>query len=550
MSQYSYNPNNQKQNNYYLPIFLSIALVVGIVIGYIVSINNTGKQSLLKQTEYDKIQNILDFAQIYYVDSVDREALVEETIEKLLSNLDPHSYYISAKDLKAVNEDLQGNFEGIGVEFSIINDTILIITPISGGPSEELGILAGDKIIAIDDSTVAGVGVKNQDVMAMLKGPKGSKVDVKVLRSGNQKLDFTIKRDKIPIYSVDAHFMVDDEIGFLRFNRFSATTYDEFLRSVRSLQEQGMQKLILDLRQNPGGYLGAAVQIADEFLDGKRIVVYTEGRNTKKINYYAERPGYFEQGDLVILIDQNSASSSEIVAGAVQDWDRGLIVGRRSFGKGLVQEQFTLRDASALRLTIARYYTPSGRSIQKPYTGSDDYYEEVYARYDNGELLNAENIELEDSTIYYTQIKKREVYGGGGIFPDIFVPLDTSLFNFYVNRLRSYVPEFIYSYYSSENEQFKQYKTAEDFNKKYRVNDVLFNDFISFCEEKGWEGDKELLSNYKETIKNVLKALIAKQLFKNDGYFMVMNQRDPVVLEAVKQLKKGIDLSKPYDSNQ
>lgn len=230
---------------------------MGVVIGYIVSVNNIGKQSILKQTEYDKIQNILDFAQIYYVDSVDREALVEETIEKLLSNLDPHSYYISAKDLKAVNEDLQGNFEGIGVEFSIISDTILIVTPIAGGPSEELGILAGDKIIAIDDSTVAGVGVKNQDVMAMLKGPKGTKVDVKVLRSGNQKIDFTIKRDKIPIYSVDAHFMVDDEIGFLRFNRFSATTYDEFLRSVKNLQEQGMQKLILDLRQNPGGYLGA-----------------------------------------------------------------------------------------------------------------------------------------------------------------------------------------------------------------------------------------------------------------------------------------------------
>lgn len=523
---------------------------MGVVIGYIVSVNNIGKQSILKQTEYDKIQNILDFAQIYYVDSVDREALVEETIEKLLSNLDPHSYYISAKDLKAVNEDLQGNFEGIGVEFSIISDTILIVTPIAGGPSEELGILAGDKIIAIDDSTVAGVGVKNQDVMAMLKGPKGTKVDVKVLRSGNQKIDFTIKRDKIPIYSVDAHFMVDDEIGFLRFNRFSATTYDEFLRSVKNLQEQGMQKLILDLRQNPGGYLGAAVQIADEFLDGKKIVVYTEGRNTKKMNYYAERPGYFEQGDLVILIDQNSASSSEIVAGAVQDWDRGLIIGRRTFGKGLVQEQFTLKDASALRLTIARYYTPSGRSIQKPYSGSDDYYEEVYTRYDNGELLDGENIELEDSTIYYTQIEKREVYGGGGIFPDIFVPLDTALFNIYVNRLRSYVPEFIYSYYSAENEQFKQYESAADFNKRYYINDVLFNQFISFCEEKGWEGDKALLPNYNETIKNVLKAFIAKQLFKNDGYFMVMNQRDPVVLEAIEQLKEGIDLSKPNDSNE
>lgn len=542
MNQYSYNQSKFSKSKYLLPFFLSLALVIGILVGFIVSVNSFGKTSVFVKTEYNKINNILDFAHIYYVDSIDREELEEMAIEKLLSQLDPHSYYISSKELSSVNEDLQGNFEGIGVEFSILEDTIMVVNPISGGPSEEVGIMAGDKIIMIDDSLVAGVGVKNPDVMKMLKGPKGTQVKVSVQRSGNQKLDFTIKRAKIPIVSIDAAYMVDNEIGYIRINRFSATTYDEFAKSLRELQAIGMKKMIIDVRQNPGGYLGAAVQIADELLDGKKIVVYTEGKNSKKMNYYAERPGYFEEGDLVILIDQNSASASEILAGAVQDWDRGLIIGRRTFGKGLVQEQFTLNDKSALRLTVARYYTPSGRSIQKPYNKNEEYYDELYTRYENGELLELEKVVIEDTTQYFTITKQREVFAGGGIMPDIFVPLDTVLFNIYVNRLRSFVPEFVYGYFADNKEKFSNYKTAVDFNNRYQIPDVLFTQFIQFSKSKGWEGSETELPKHKNQINQVLKAFIAKQLYKNEGYFRVMNEKDPMVIEAVKQIKKGIEL--------
>jgi carboxyl-terminal processing protease len=542
MSHYSYNSGNRSNYKYLLPFLLSIALVLGVFIGFLVSLNSIGKNTVFVNPEYNKINNVLDFAEIYYVDSIDREKLQEEAIEELLSKLDPHSYYIAASELKSVNEDLQGNFEGIGVEFSIVDDTIMVVTPITGGPSEEIGIMAGDKIIEIDDSLVAGVGVKNQDVMAMLKGPKGTKVKVNILRAGSQNLSFTIKRDKIPLYSIDATFMIDDEIGFIKINRFSATTYDEFSKGLRQLQALGMKKLIIDLRQNPGGYLGAAVQIADELLDGKKLVVYTEGKNSKRMNYFAERPGYFEEGDLVVLIDQNSASASEILAGAVQDWDRGIIIGRRSFGKGLVQEQFTLKDQSAMRLTVARYYTPSGRSIQKPYSKSDDYYEEVYSRYDNGELLDVEKITIQDSTVYYTGILKREVFGGGGIMPDIFVPLDTTIVNFYVNKLRAHVPEFIYSYYGSNSDKYKSYANPTDFKKKYQVSDAFFNEFIQFAKAKGWDDDESKLPAYKAQLKIVLKAFLAKQLFKNDGYYTIMNELDPIVKEAVLQLKKGVEL--------
>ena len=542
MSQYSYNQSKFSGRKYLLPFLLSLALVVGIFIGFIVSFNSFGKASVFVKTEYNKISNILDFAEVYYVDTLNREDLEEMAIEKLLTQLDPHSYYISSKEMSSVNEDLQGNFEGIGVEFSILEDTIMVVNPISGGPSEEIGIMAGDKIVLIDDSLVAGVGVKNADVMKMLKGPKGTQVKLTVFRSGNQKLDFTIKRDKIPIVSIDAAYMVDKEIGFIRINRFSATTYDEFAKSLRELLANDMKKLIIDMRQNPGGYLGAAVQIADELLDGKKLVVYTQGKNSKKMDYFAERPGYFEQGDLVILLDQNSASASEILAGAAQDWDRGIIIGRRSFGKGLVQEQFTLNDKSALRLTVARYYTPSGRSIQKPYDKNDAYYDELYTRYENGELLDLDKVKIEDTTVYFTKIKQREVFAGGGIMPDIFVPLDTVLFNPYVNKLRSNIPEFVYGYFNRNKEQFATFKNATDFNNRYLVSEVTLAEFIQFAKTKGWEGNEADLPKHKNQVNQIIKAFFAKQLFKNEGYFRVLNQNDPVMREAIKQLKKGIEL--------
>lgn len=528
----------------YLPFILAIVLATGVFIGYLVSINTVNKPSAFATQEYNKIDNILDFAEVYYVDTLDREALERKTIEDLLSHLDPHSFYIDAEELQGVNEDLKGNFEGIGVEFSIVEDTIMVVTPITGGPSEELGVLAGDKIIYINDSLVAGVGTTNSDVMSMLKGPKGSEVKVSVLRGGGQEIDFNIKRDKIPLLSVDASFMVNDKIGFIKINRFSATTYDEFNAGVRQLNDKGMKQLIIDLRQNPGGYLGAAVQIADELLADKKLVVYTEGKSYNKMEYFAERPGYFEDGEVVVLIDQNSASASEILAGAIQDWDRGLLIGRRTFGKGLVQDQFTLEDNSALRLTIARYFTPSGRSIQKSYDDIDAYYEEVYDRYDSGELLERDSAKLSDTTAYYTKIYHREVFGGGGISPDIFIPLDTAILNRFVNELRVFVPEFIYAHYGNNAAKYANYSDANDFNKRFVVSDDMFNDFLDFATKKDWKGDKSKLPKYSVTLKTIIKAFLAKQVFQNEGYFTVMNDIDPMVQEAIIQLNKGINLKK------
>ena len=537
-------PDGKSDLKVYLPFIMAIVLAAGVFIGYLVSTNTVNKPSVFANQPYSKIDNILDFAEVHYVDTLDREELEQETIDDLLSNLDPHSYYIPAKDLTGVTEDLQGNFEGIGVEFSIVEDTIMVVTPITGGPSEEVGVMAGDKIIFIDDSLVAGVGTSNADVMSMLKGPKGTEVKLGMLRSGKDEIDFTIKRDKIPLFSVDVSYLVTEDIGFIKVNRFSATTYDEFNAGIRILQEKGMKKLIVDLRGNPGGYLGAAVQMADELLDGKKLVVYTQGRAYQKQDYFAERPGYFEEGDLAILIDQNSASASEILAGAVQDWDRGILIGRRTFGKGLVQDQYTLKDESALRLTIARYYTPSGRSIQKDYADSDEYYEEVYERYDDGEMLEQDSVDVNDSTVYKTLILERPVYGGGGIYPDVFVPLDTTVVNFYVNGLRRFVPEYIYSHYSIHSGDYDQYETVASFDKNFKISASFFNDFISFAKDKEWEGNESKLPRYRATIELVLKAFLAKQKFQNEGYFTVINQMDPIVNQAIIELNKGIDLNK------
>lgn len=537
------NSDNRSDTKVYLPFIFALVLAGGILLGYLVSINTVNKPSALAQKEYNKIDDILDFTEVYYVDTVDRKDIEREAIDDILSGLDPHSFYIDASELQGVNDDLKGNFEGIGVEFSIVDDTIMVVTPITGGPSEELGVLAGDKIVMIDDSLVAGVGVTNKDVMSMLKGPKGSIVKINVQRLGSENIDFDIKRDKIPIFSVDVAYMITNDIAFIKINRFSATTYDEFNAAIRNLRDEGAEKLIIDLRQNPGGFLGAAVQIADELLPGKKLVVYTEGKSYPRMDYYAERPGYFEQGDVAILIDQNSASASEILAGAVQDWDRGVVLGRRSYGKGLVQNQYDLQDNSALRLTIARYYTPSGRSIQKPYDDDlDAYHDEVYERYDNGEMMEDDSVKLSDTTSYFTKVLGREVFAGGGIKPDIFMPLDTNLLNSYVNGLRRYIPEFIYGHYSSNTDAYEKYKTVKEFNEKFVVNDVFFEEFLKFAEAKDWKGNRELLPKYRNKMKTVLKAFLSKQIYQNEGYFSLMNEIDPMVQRAINELNKGVDL--------
>lgn len=485
------------------------------------------------------LDEVLRLIEVKYVDTIDVNNLVGGAIEDMLNELDPHSFYISSNDLQAVNESLDGNFEGIGIEFYIVRDTIIVVTPISGGPSEALGIMSGDKIIKVEDSLVAGVGIADQEVIDLLRGPGGSEVTISIARYGQEELlDFTIVRDKIPLFSVDVGYMIDDTVGYIKVNRFSNTTYREFMEQLRELNDLGMRRLILDLRQNPGGYLSGATMIADEFIGGKDLLVYTMGKAYDRVDYEAKEPGEFERGALAVIIDEGSASASEILAGAVQDWDRGLIVGRRSFGKGLVQEQYPLSDGSAVRLTIARYYTPTGRCIQKPYDeGEDAYNMELDNRYTSGELMSLDSVHVSDSLVYYTP-KGRSVYGGGGIMPDVFIPLDTTYDYTYMAKVRMYIPQFSYAYYADHHLDMNAYKESDYFKNNFVISDELFAQFVSYAESEGLEMDTARFNPLSDRIRTTIKAYFARQIWKEDGFYPVMNSLDPTVLRTYEEVKQ------------
>ena len=529
------NPNSR--SNPYAPFIYALILAFGVMLGFVINSITVGKQAILNRN-YDKVEDILNYISLKYVDTINRQQLVDKSIEKILSNLDPHSVYIPAKDVSEMNESLEGNFEGIGIEFFIVQDTITVVTAIPGGPSELVGLKAGDKIVKIEDSVVAGVKIKDTSVKHRLRGPKGTKVKVTVLRYGAAApLVFEISRDKIPLYSIDAAYMATDSIGYIRITSFSASTHEEFVDKVRTLQGKGMSKLIIDLRGNPGGYLQAATSIADELISGEKILVYTKGKAYDRQDYLAGKPGLFERGDLCILIDQGSASASEILSGAVQDWDRGTIIGRTSFGKGLVQEQYDLKDGSALRLTIARYYTPSGRCIQRPYDkGTDEYYNEIYDRYTRGEFVHEDSIRTRDTTVYKTS-KGRTVYGGGGIRPDIFVPMDTSSEGEYFYAVRSFIPEFVYKYSSQNASLLERYKTEEDFKKNYVVSDEMLDQFYKYAYTAGLKANDAKRARIAEKAKLNLKAFLAKQIWRMEGFYYILNSSDNVVQAAVSKLK-------------
>lgn len=539
------NQNEVKpKGNPLLPLYFSIVLVVGIFAGYFFSFENTiiSDNSMPgKSNPYRKINNLLDYIEEQYVDSINKKQLVEKTVTSMLKSLDPHSDYIPAEDFKHVNESLQGNFEGIGIEFNIYGDTIRVITPIAGGPSEKLGIKAGDKIIKVDGKNVAGVKITNKEVFDKLRGEKGSVVVVTVLRSGVKKtIDFSITRDEIPLYSVDVSYMVKPGIGYIKVSRFASTTYDEYLKAFNDLSAKGMKKLILDLRGNPGGFLKAAVDIADEFLTNGLQIVYTQGRANPKKTYKASTHGSFENNPLVILIDEGSASASEIVAGAVQDNDRATIIGRRSFGKGLVQDQLDLPDGSAIRLTIARYYTPTGRCIQKPYDeGNEAYYNEEIERYNDGELVHADSSKL-DKTKQYITPGGKIVYGGGGIMPDIFVPLDTAKYTPFVNRAfyAGVINTFAFEYGDKHRAELLKTFSADKFVSNYTLNDNVMNEFFAFAKNKKVEGTEAEFEKSKTNLKQLLKALIGRNLFDKDAYYPIINQTDNSIKKAVEVLEK------------
>ena len=534
---FSEKPSNKKQNIH--PLVLASMLAGGILLGYLISINTVNKPSVFNNSyEYNKLDQVINFLENNYVDSIDRKKIEEKAIEEILADLDPHSFYIPATETQDIADDMNGNFEGIGVQFLIKKDTINIEETIKDGTSEKLGIQACDKIIYVEDSLVAGIGVSNKDVMKLLKGPKGTKVKVKVLRNG-ELIPYVITRDKIPLYSVDASYMVDKTIGYIKINRFSATTYEEFMSNVKNLKKKGLESLIIDLRGNPGGYLQSAVFIADELLAGKKLVVYTEGLHQDKYEYTTDRKGIFEEGNLVILIDQSSASASEILAGAVQDWDRGTIIGRRSYGKGLVQDQHAFPDNSALRLTIARYYTPSGRSIQKPYEDKDAYFNEVNERYESGELVGEDSLAIShhDTTKYYTLVEKREVYGGGGIDPDYFVPIDTSYANFYVLKLRRDLNAFVIDYVNDNEASLKKFN-VNNFATGFVVTNDIYNQYIAYAQQMGYEGEISSNPVYIDGIKILIKSNIAKKLFDNEGFYKSVNYKSNIMQEAIKQINK------------
>lgn len=537
-----------KRYSYLLPLLFAAIMVFGIKLGFELNGLIGNKPTVGTGVSTNKLDEVLRLIEARYVDTVDVEYLVGGAIDEMLNELDPHSSYIQASRVQAVNESLDGNFEGIGIEFYIVRDTIIVVSPISGGPSESLGIMSGDKIIKVEDSLVAGVGIADKEVIEMLRGPGGSEVKISIARYGQDELiDYTIVRDKIPLFSVDVGYMMDDTVGYIKVNRFSATTYTEFMQQLRELNDLGMRRLILDLRQNPGGYLTASTMLADEFIAGKDLLVYTLGKAYDRIDHEAKEPGEFERGALAVIIDEGSASASEILAGAVQDWDRALIVGRRSFGKGLVQEQYNLSDGSAIRLTIARYYTPTGRCIQKSYTDGEEAYDmELDDRFASGELLSMDSIHVSDSLVYYTP-KGRPVYGGGGIMPDIFVPLDTTYDYMYMSQVRMYIPQFSYAYYAEHQQDFEGYKESDYFKKNFEISDELFAQFVSYAVAEGLEMDTARFELLSDRIRTNIKAYFARQLWKEDGFYPVINTLDPTVLRTYEEVKKfnGFERVKP-----
>lgn len=490
-----------------------------------------------------------------YVDKVNEEKLVEEAIIKMLAQLDPHSAYSNAEEVRKMNEPLIGSFEGIGVQFNMVEDTLFVVQPVSNGPSEKVGILAGDRIVAVNDTVIAGVKMSTEDIMRHLRGPKDSKVDLTIIRRGmNEPLIFTVKRDKIPIFSLDASHMIQPQTGYIRINRFGATTTEEFRKALTTLKKEGMKDLILDLQGNGGGYLNAAIDLGNDLLEQKELIVYTEGRNAQKTEFFAKGNGSFRKGKLIVLVDEYSASASEIVAGAVQDWDRGVVVGRRTFGKGLVQQQINLPDSSMIRLTVARYYTPAGRSIQKPYTSSNDsdtsigeenlakYHHDLIDRYNRGEMISADSIHFPDSLKYKTKKLERVVYGGGGIMPDYFVPVDTTQYSDYLGQLwgKGVVLKTTMNYIERNRKELtSKYKKFDAFNKSFEIDNTLLDSLKEIAEKEKITFNEEQYNTSLPLLKSQLKAYIARDLWDMNEFFQVINSTNRSVLRALEILNSN-----------
>jgi len=521
----------------YMPIIVSLSIIAGIVIGKLYQSGETSNNNqFFIYPKADKLSNVINYIESEYVDSVSKKELIEKTIPKLLSELDPHSVYIPSEEFKEVNESLEGNFSGIGIQFNMQNDTVIVVNTIPNGPSEKVGLMAGDRIVRVDGDTVAGVDMDTDEIVKMLKGPKGTQVTVGILRREvDEILEFEITRDNIPLYSVDIAYMLNDTVGYIKINKFSGTTFEEFINAYRKLYGQGMQKLLIDLRGNGGGYLTASTNIVDQFLSSNKLIVYTEGRSRPRSEIRATPNGIALEMPLGVIIDESSASASEILAGALQDNDRAVIIGRRSFGKGLVQEQTKLADGSAIRLTTARYYTPTGRSIQKPYeNGKTDYYNDLVDRYEHGEFLNADSIHFADSLIFRTP-EGDTVYGGGGIMPDYFIPIDTVGTSPFLSmvRNRGLVYRFAFEYTDNHREVLSDFSHVEELNI-YLNTLPLVRMFTDYVKEKNLEVNPKHVNESGYVLNQQLKAYIARNIFDNEGFYPIIREIDNTLQEALE----------------
>ena len=526
-----------KKNQIWLPLLFSIAVIAGMLIGYRMRDNQPGK----KFFSFDKptaLQEVMNLIQNKYVDDVKISALGDSAIIAVLNKLDPHSVFIPGEELQGVNEDIAGNFFGIGIEFNIFNDTLHVLNVIPDGPSFKAGIAIGDKFIQVNDSMIAGKKITSERVRKLLRGDLGTQAVVTLLRKG-KLVKVSIVRSIIPISSVDASYIIGNGIGYIKLNKFSQVTYHEFMKALESLQKQGLKKLILDLRGNGGGVLDEATAIADEFLSGDKLITYTEGKHIQKKEYRCQREGLFENGALVILADEGSASASEVLMGALQDWDRAIIIGRRSFGKGLVQEQYDLSDGSALRLTVARYYTPIGRSIQRSYTnGEKAYFDEINKRFHDGEVSNADSLK-NDSTQLFTTKKGKKVFGGGGITPDIFIALDTALFSANLSQiyLKGIIGDFTYHFYLKNQSRLSSLTGIADFGSNFSLTEEDWKQFQQLAKKDSIELSSINPSDKKELITQI-KSSLARQIWHNQGFYEMMNKEDRSVLKAIEVLSK------------
>lgn len=527
-----------KKLQVWLPLLFSLIMIAGMFFGFKLNQQTGSTQGFFKRDHRSALQEALDLIKSRYVDSVKIDSLQDNAMQGIMSELDPHSVYIAASNVSEANEDIIGNFEGIGVEFSIFSDTVNVLYVIPDGPSDRAGLQVGDRIIKVNDSSIVSNKLTSVAIRKMIRGEAGSKIKLAVYRNNTIQY-FYVTRGTIPLPSLDAAYMLDSTTGYIKLNKFSETTYQEFMQSMERLQGQGMKKLVLDLRDNGGGLLSQAINIADEFLDDNKLIVYTQGANTPKREYRCNKEGVFENGKLAVLVNELTASASEILAGALQDWDRATIIGRRTFGKGLVQEQYALTDGSALRLTVARYYTPSGRSIQRPYDkGKAAYMEDLYGRYAHGELEYADSNHIANGKKYKTH-DGRIVYGGGGIMPDVFVGIDTSVLLRSVTQLYldGRFNNFVYTYYMKHLPEWKQYKTPADFINRYQDSNDAWNQLVRFAEKDSINLAK-IPAKDKQAVQDRIKAYLARFKWRTQGFYQVLNASDEAVKKAEEILSK------------